>query len=180
MQNNTIWHKLFIASDHTGIAMKAALIHHLKNQYRGDIQDLGPKDEHVSVDYPRYAEDLAQKIHSTINYANGDIPLLLDNNDTHSKETTEQKEKVCGILICGSGIGMSIAANRFLWIRAALCYTEEHARLAREHNNANVLVLGAKLQTIEEVKIITDMFFTTRFSALARHEKRIVQLAHLK
>ncbi len=105
-----------IASDHAGVALKAHLVEHLRRQGYA-VLDLGPTTD-ASVDYPDYAAKLAACL-----------------------QTGEASR---GVLICGSGIGISIAANRFPHIRAALCHTPEAAALARQHNDANVLCLGAR------------------------------------
>ena len=80
-----------------------------------------------------------------------------------------------GVLICGSGIGMSIAANRFTGVRAALCYTEELAILGRRHNNANILCLGARTQTIPDMLTILNRFLNTEWEG-GRHEGRIKKI----
>ena len=112
--------KIWIASDHAGFALKAE-IQRLLAGY--DWQDLGPINPDSSVDYPDFARKLGQEI--SRRNGNGESAL--------------------GILICGSGIGMSIAANKIAGVRAALVHDATSARLAREHNHANVLCLGARL-----------------------------------
>jgi ribose 5-phosphate isomerase B len=136
-----------IASDHAGIDLKSAIIHQLT-----DIKflDIGTNDS-SSVDYPDYAYQLSQKI---IN-----------------------KQANYGILICGSGIGMSIAANRFPEIRAALCHTNEQAMLAKQHNDANVLVLGARIINQEQAISIITTFLNTAFAG-GRHEIRKQKLSN--
>lgn len=113
----------------------------------GQVTDLGPFDEQ-SVDYPDYAHKLCNAM--------------------------QTKDK--GILICGTGIGMSIAANRHENIRAALCRTIEDAKLAREHNDANLLCLGAR-STDEKTAIdIVNIFFTTPSSTEERHKRRVAKI----
>ena len=109
--------------------------------------DLGTQST-ASTDYPKYADLLAEQV---------------------------VKHNLRGILICGSGIGMSIRANRFHKIRAALCYSEEGARLAREHNNANVLCLGSRMTPLPEAIKIVETFLNTEFAG-GRHEARVNQL----
>lgn len=133
-----------IASDHAGFNLKEELIVFLKDQGY-EITDLGPFDDQ-SVDYPVYAKKLTAELIAH----------------------PEQK----GILICGTGIGMNIAANRTKGIRAALCYSEETAKLSREHNNANVLCLGARTIDTELAKKITSIWLSTEFSG-GRHETRL-------
>jgi ribose 5-phosphate isomerase B len=81
-----------------------------------------------------------------------------------------------GVLICGTGIGMGIAANRHIGIRAAVCVTPEMARIARDHNNANVLCIGRRLLSIDEIKAIVAAFFSTPFSGGERHERRVAKM----
>ncbi len=113
-----------------------------------EIKDLGTSSP-ASVDYPDYADRMAKAIKS----------------DLESK----------GVLICGSGQGMAIRANRFPFIRAALCFDEQQASLSREHNDANVLCLAARLITFEQAKKIIDAFLNTEF-AHGRHEARVNKL----
>lgn len=136
-----------IASDHAGITLKSALKNELLAQ--GFVpDDLGTHTKD-SVDYPDFAHTLCQYI-------------LAD------------KAKR-GVLICGSGIGMSIAANRHKNIRAALCRSVQDAELARKHNNANVLCLGERSTDITTAKAILQAFIATEFEA-GRHEKRVEKM----
>ena len=114
--------KIIISSDHAGYELKEKIINH---DFEDNIclEDLGPFDNE-SVDYPDYANKLGKKIDSGF-----------------CKK---------GILICGTGIGMSIVANRYENVRAALCLNEKMAKLAIEHNNANVIVLGSRLISFEQ------------------------------
>jgi len=142
--------KIAIACDHAGPELKKMLKQDLGSEV--EVVDLGT-DGSESVDYPDYAVKLA-------NY-------LKDKQDTY------------GILICGSGVGISIAANRFTHIRAALCQDKEVAILARQHNDANVLVLGARLLDEDAVKEIVQAFFNTAFEGGERHERRVEKLANI-
>lgn len=138
---------IYIASDHAGIQLKSALIEHLV--FAGyTVVDEGT-DSDMSVDYPDYAQKIAHR--------------LLSN-------PTAQ-----GILICGTGIGMSIAANRYQYIRAALCQSAEEARLSRAHNNANVLCLGARILSCDMAVACVDTFLLTEFEA-GRHKLRTQKL----
>ena len=133
-----------IASDHAGFGMKNFLIEELKDSILFD--DLGCHSPE-SCDYPIFAQDLSKQI------------LL--------------KKYNFGVLLCGSGIGVSIVANRFEGIRAALCHSKDFARLAREHNNANVLCLPARfVSDANAIEIVTE-FLGTRFSNDPKHQKRI-------
>lgn len=124
-----------IGSDHAGYFLKKVIIKHLKDNGL-DCIDFGP-DSDDSVDFPDYAERTAKSVLS------GECDK--------------------GILICGSGIGMSIAANKINGIRAALCTTGLHARLARQHNNANILAVGSRLTGKDLVLDIVDEFIKTEY-----------------
>ena len=144
--------KIFITSDHAGFCLKTPLDQYLKDKGY-DVVDLGPNTDAVSVDYPLFAQKLCAAI------------------------KTEPEAK--GIAICGSGIGMSIAVNRFSFIRGALVYTNEAAKLSRQHNNANVLCLGARMTDFEQAKNLVDTFLTTPFDG-GRHERRVLELGDMK
>ena len=137
---------IFIASDHAGYQLKQYILDIIKNH---KLVDLGPPDSEV-VDYPDYAHLVCESV------------LEIENS--------------YGILICGTGIGMSIAANRLTKIRAALCLNSFMAMKARQHNNANILVLGAKIIELSEVENIINKFFTTNFEG-GRHTKRVNKLS---
>lgn len=137
---------LLIASDHGGYALKEQLKASLAGGY--DITDLGTNSE-TSVDYPTYAYRLADMV------ASGQYPR--------------------GILICGTGIGMSIAANRNPLVRAALVTDQFTAQMASEHNNANVLVLGGRVTDADKAINLTRTWLTTSFAG-GRHERRVRQL----
>lgn len=141
---------VFIAADHAGVKLKSLLCEQLKNQ--AHVVDLGPVSDE-SVDYPDYADLLCKKMETESDF----------------------KEQVFGILICGSGIGMSIRANRFSFVRAALCLTVEMARLARAHNHANVLCLASRLVDDSTNLKIVEMFLATSFEG-GRHERRVQKL----
>jgi ribose 5-phosphate isomerase B len=115
-------------------------------------QDLGVASE-ASADYPDYAELVANRV------ASG--------------------EAAQGILVCGSGIGMQIAANKVPGIRAALAWNEETARLARQHNDANIVAIGARTTSPETIEQIVRTFLTTDFEG-GRHQRRIEKIAQLE
>lgn len=139
--------KIAIGADHGGFQAKEALISYL--QSKGfDVKDLGTNSE-ASVDYP----DFAQKVCQEILYAQADL----------------------GVLICGTGIGISIAANRFKGIRAALLYSDDVARLAKLHNNANIAVFGGRTMSVQEMKQRLDIFLNTEFEG-GRHIRRLEKL----
>ncbi len=138
--------KILIASDHAGFSLKKILTEQL-TKLGFKITDLGCDCAEESVDYPDYAQKLCKKL------------------------TTE-----FGILICGSGIGISIAANRFKHIRAALCHNVKVAKLTRAHNDANVLCLGSRMISEKIALSITKKFLSTKFEG-GRHENRVTKLS---
>jgi len=139
---------LAIASDHGGVELKSAIIDLLKG--RGiEVSDLGTNGP-ASVDYPDFAQAVAKSI--------------IDG------------KAEAGILVCGSGIGMSIAANRFPEVRAALVHDRLSAELCRQHNNANVLCLGARLLGEATALDCVDAFISTDFEG-GRHEGRIAKMS---
>ncbi len=140
--------RVAIACDHGGYELKEAIKARFKDF---DWLDLGTNSAD-SVDYPDYGQALARKIES------GEVSR--------------------GILICGSGIGISIAANRFPAVRAALCTSVKMATLAREHNNANVLALGARITDEPLALEMVKTFFSTEFEG-GRHQRRVEKLAAL-
>lgn len=141
--------RIAIASDHRGVWLKDVLIKHLRSAGYY-IQDFGCAETEVSVDYPDYAKFVTDSI-----------------NNHQSKY---------GILICGSGIGMSIAANRSNNIRAALCFNEEMAKSARQHNDANIIVFGANYIDETTAILAIDSFLNTDFEG-GRHQNRINKLS---
>ncbi len=141
--------KILIASDHAGFDLKAFLSVEL-TKIGFEIEDLGCSSAEKSVDYPDYAQKLSKKI------------------------TTKNNLK--GILVCGSGIGISIAANRNKHIRAALCHNVKSAKLSRAHNDANVICLGARLLKNTTALSMVKAFFSTEFEG-ARHATRVAKLS---
>lgn len=136
-----------IASDHAGVALKAALAADLAS-HGFKVLDLGTSSAE-SVDYPDYGHALGKAV------ADGSAKA--------------------GVAICGSGIGISIAANRHPGVRAALVHDAANAQLAREHNDANVLALGARTTSPEMAKNLMNIFFTTPFGG-GRHARRVEKL----
>ncbi len=135
---------IVLASDHAGVALKARLLRLLDE--RGlEHEDLGPADE-TSVDYPDFAHLVASRV------ASGDART--------------------GILICGTGIGMSMAANRHPGVRAALCHDAYTAEMARRHNDANVLCLGARVLGEGVAMQVVEVFLGTAFEG-DRHRRRV-------
>lgn len=138
--------KILIASDHAGFELKSLLKKELTN-LGFSVVDLGCDSSEKSVDYPDFAQKLCKKL-----------------------------KKEFGILICGSGIGISIAANRFKHIRAALCHNVKAAGLTRAHNDANVLCLGSRMISQKTALAITKKFLNTKFEG-DRHARRVAKLS---
>ena len=137
-----------IASDHAGFELKEHVISHFScDKYK--IIDLGTNSTD-SVDYPIYGHKLAEHVASD--------------------------KSQFGIAICGSGIGISIAANRNKKIRAALCSNQEHAELSRKHNDANIIALGARFTNNQEAIIYIETFLNTEFDG-GRHKLRVDKLS---
>ena len=139
--------KIYIASDHAGYSLKNFIFEKLKTKF--DVMDLGTNKKSVSVNYPIYAHKL-------------------------SKMVSKKKSNV-GILVCGSGLGMSMAANRHKKIRAALCYSIKNAKLSRLHNDANIITLGSRLLTKKNALNCVSVFLNTKFEG-GRHLKRIKKI----
>ena len=137
--------EILIASDHRGFEFKQQIIKFLETQNQ-IVYDFGTSGTQ-SVDYPDYAHKLSHEL----------------------------KSNQFGILICGSGIGMSIAANRHKNIRAALCRNKIDAELSRKHNNANVIVLGSDNTDVTDAIKIVDQFLNTKFER-GRHAERVTKI----
>ena len=137
-----------VASDHAGFKLKSALLSLLHNDGFKAL-DLGAYSNN-SVDYPVYASKLINVI--------------------------EAGDAECGIIICGSGIGISIAANRSLSIRAALCRDKDDATMARRHNDANVIALSGQRTEVNEAWGLVKIFLNTKFDG-GRHARRVDQLS---
>jgi len=135
--------KIFIASDHAGYKLKSNIISKLSKTKK--ILDLGPKSD-GSVDYPDFAKKLSKKVASN--------------------------KGSFGILICGSGMGMAITANKTKNIRAALCYSINNTKLSRLHNNANIITLGARLINKNKAFNLIRVFLKTKFEG-GRHLRRL-------
>ena len=143
--------RIVIACDHGGLHLKQQLVAQLQNKADMDVVDLGVHNTD-SVDYPEYAKRVCTTL------------------------LAGQAQR--GILICGTGLGMSMAANRFPGIRAALCHDEFTARLSRRHNDANVLVLGDRVTGTAVAAAILDLWLNEPFDG-DRHERRIHSLDKL-
>jgi ribose 5-phosphate isomerase B len=137
-----------IAADHAGFDLKAKLVEELKSAGYA-VLDLGTNDATTSVDYPDFGKALAEAVISG--------------------------KADAGVVVCGTGIGISIAANRHPGIRAALCHDTTSARLSREHNDANVLALGARVTGEQVAKDCLHIFLSTEFAG-DRHARRVQKL----
>ena len=144
---NFLFEKICIASDHAGYNLKEQIKNHLINKYIS-IFDLGPF-QNKSVDYPDYAKKLAKRI--------------------------KDKKSDIGILVCGSGTGMAISANKVKGIRAAVCYNQMSTRLSRQHNNANIIALGSRLTKKSLSLKLVEIFLKTKFEG-GRHLRRIKKI----
>ena len=144
---NLIFKKICISSDHAGYKLKEYIkIQLIKKKI--SLIDLGPF-EIKSVDYPDYAKKLGRRIIA--------------------------KKSDVGILVCGSGTGMAISANKIKGIRAAVCYNSKSTRLSREHNNANIIALGSRLIKKNEAMKLIKIFLNTKFQS-GRHLRRIKKI----
>jgi len=136
-----------IGCDHAGFRLKGYLLHNLSSEgYR--FRDFGTFSEE-SVDYPDFVHPLAKAINEGIYQR--------------------------GIIICGSGNGVSIVANKYQLVRSAVCWTDDIARLSRLHNDANIIALPARFITSEDALNMVKMFFTTDFEG-GRHERRVLKI----
>ncbi len=138
---------IYVASDHAGFAMKQKIVSSL--QFTHSVVDLGPFNEE-RTDYPDEADKVIAEL--------------------------KKDPSARGILLCGSGQGMAMRANKYAFVRAALCWNEESAALSRQHNDANVLCLGARLFSEEALVKITQTFLTTPFEG-GRHADRVKKVS---
>ena len=139
--------KIFISSDHAGFALKKKVLEFLKKK-KLLFQDLGPFSD-KSVDYPLYAHKLAKNV--------------------------KKNKRNVGILICGSGTGMNIAANKHRNIRAAQCFSLKSTKLSRLHNDANVITLGSRLISKNNALKFISVFLNTKFEG-GRHLRRVKKI----
>ena len=139
--------KVFISSDHAGYRLKEQIKKKFSKKFI--FEDLGTYNSKNSVNYPDYAHKLSKKV---------------SNNS-----------KNIGILVCGSGMGMSMAANKHKKIRAAVCYSVKNAKLSRLHNNANIITLGSRLTKKNIAFKCIEVFVSTKFEG-GRHKKRVKKI----
>tara|TARA_B100001971_G_C18130750_1_gene504682 strand:- start:23 stop:481 length:459 start_codon:yes stop_codon:yes gene_type:complete len=143
--------KIILGSDHAGFELKEKIKKFLSDSGY-EYEDLGTNSKEP-CDYP----EIALKVAKTV---------------------AENKTK--GILMCGSGLGEAIVANKVKGVRAANCFNEYTAKMAREHNNSNILCLGARVLSVNEIKKITKIFLTTKFSSEERHKRRVKQISQIE
>mgnify|MGYP001277968301 CR=1 FL=1 len=144
---NKFFKTVCIASDHAGFSLKEEIKDFLVNK-KVSIFDIGPFND-KSVDYPDYAKKLGNRV--------------------------KLKKSDVGILVCGSGTGMAISANKIKTIRAAVCYNLKSTRLSRQHNNANIIALGSRLTKKKLSLKLVEVFLKTKFEG-GRHLKRIKKI----
>ena len=144
--------KIALGSDHAGFETKQALVEHLRKMGH-EVQDLGAPSPEAS-DYPIYAEKVAEAV------------------------VSHQADR--GILVCGNGIGMSIVANKFPGVRAALVMTEKMAEQTREHNDSNVLSLAGRDLPVETNLKLADVWLKTPFSNADRHVRRVEEISKIE
>lgn len=140
--------KIAIGGDHAGFTYKGMVVELIK-ELGYEVQDFGPASD-ASVDYPDHVHPLAKAVVA--------------------------KDADLGILICGSGNGVAMTANKYQEVRAALCWKPELAKLAREHNNANILCIPARFVSEEEAAEMVKIFLTTDFEG-GRHQNRVNKIA---
>ena len=139
--------KIFISSDHAGYKLKEAIKLHLTKK-KLSFQDMGPYNDN-RVDYPDYAHKVARRV--------------------------KQNKNNVGILVCGSGTGMNIAANKHKNVRAAQCFNTKSTKLSRLHNDANIITLGARLISKKNALKFVNIFLNTNFDG-GRHLKRVKKI----
>lgn len=137
--------KIFMSSDHGGFLLKEKMKDFLETKNQYEVVDLGPNSAE-SVDYPLFGQKTGKMV--------------------------MQNPESLGVVICGSGIGISIATNKVKGIRCALCNSKELAQLAREHNGANVLAMGERTQFLDDPQEILETFLNTKVDQGERHERR--------
>ena len=135
---------IYIASDHAGFNLKKAIVKKYSKKLK--IMDMGTSSSKKSVNYPDYAHKLCLKV--------------------------SKKKSNIGVLVCGSGMGMAMSANKHKKIRAALCYSVKNAKLSRLHNDANIITLGSRLTSKNKAFNCLNAFLNTKFEG-GRHKKRV-------
>lgn len=145
--------KIAIANDHSGVELKNEIKKYIEEKYHYEVINFGT-DSTESVDYPEYGERVGRAVAS--------------------------KEVDLGICICGTGVGISLAANKVKGVRAVVCSEPCTARLSKNHNNTNVLAFGARIIGLELAKSIVDAWLTAEFEDGERHIRRVKQLMEIE
>jgi ribose 5-phosphate isomerase B len=140
---------IYLGSDHAGLALKDEIQKYLKSQNQ-QVVDLGVFAAEPPSDYPDIAHEVAEKV--------------------------RENHGALGILICGTGVGMCMAANKSPGIRAAVCESEKTVEMSRRHNDANVLCLGGRVIQSELAKKLVDIFLKTQFEGEERHVRRVQKI----
>lgn len=148
--------RIFAGSDHAGFTLKAALVDHLRRRGH-DVVDLGPQSD-ASADYPDYAAAVAEAVRDG------------------RKPGPDAATSPLGLLVCGSGVGVSIVANKVHGVRAVDAWTPDVARVSRSHNDSNVLCLGSRFVSEDDARSITDAWLETSFEG-GRHARRVAKIA---
>lgn len=143
--------RIGIGNDHSALELKAEIIEFLKEKGH-EVVDFGT-DSSESCDYPKYGEEVGRAVVA--------------------------KEVDCGILICGTGLGISLAANKVKGVRAAVCSEPFTAKMSRAHNNCNVLAFGARVVGAELAKMIVDVWLNTEFEG-GRHQRRVDMIMEIE
>jgi ribose 5-phosphate isomerase B len=143
--------KIAIASDHAGYELKEKIRTYFKQSKEHEIEDLGPYEYDELDDFPDYAEKMINVM--------------------------ENDEADLGIIMCGTGIGMSIAVNRSKNIRGALLYNEEVAEMAKKHNNANVIIFGGRTMNFEAAINRIEIFLSNEFDVKEKYQRRINKIS---
>jgi len=145
--------KIAVASDHGAFELKQKIVAYLQQKQGVEVLDLGTNNENESVDYPDFAGKAAISI--------------------------QKGEANLAVIMCGTGIGISIAANKYKGIRAALCHDAYTAQMSKQHNNANILVMGGRTTGIEIAKQIIDTWLVTEYEN-GRHQLRLDKISEIE
>lgn len=164
---------VLVAADHRGRNLQNELVEAFSGMGNINIIEVGNNDEEV-VDYPEQAKILALKMKQQANYADADtLAATVISEQLRSS-------KIYGVLICGTGNGVSIAANRFPWLRCIVGHDVDNVKLGRQHNDINVLALGADHTSCADAILMVRAMLDTAFSLELRHRRRVNKLSEMK
>ncbi len=147
--------KIYLAADHAGYQLKKSLHSHLKKK-GFEVEDLGTDSESVPTDYPDFAAKVCESVRA------------------------DPGPDARGIIVCGSGVGASVAANKFPGIRAAVCHDAYSAHQGVEHDDMNVLCLGGRIIGVEPAKEIAEQFLGARYTGEERHRRRLGKISAIE